>query len=50
MALNVSPDEIQRIRSILVDTNGEIAARFRCIFTLKAIGGSEAIDALAEGE
>ncbi|KAL6051594.1 Deoxyhypusine hydroxylase [Balamuthia mandrillaris] len=46
--LNVTPEEITKIKEMLMDTSLPVAPRFRAVFTLRNIGGELAIDALAE--
>lgn len=40
---------IPKIKQVLLDRNSSIAQRFRSIFTLKNLGGPEAIEALSAG-
>lgn len=48
-AVQVTPEQIRKMGDILTDTKQPISKRFRMIFTLRNIGGKEAIDALVPG-
>lgn len=47
--ISANSRSIEELQKTLIDPNVDIAERFRCIFTLKAIHGNEAIDALSQG-
>jgi len=44
----VTEEKLQEIRSTILDTSLGMPKRFRCVFTLRNIGGSRAIDILVE--
>ena len=46
--LQVSPEELKVIRETLLDRSLTMAQRYRSVFTLRNIGGDEAISILAE--
>jgi hypothetical protein len=46
--LQVSPEELKVIRETLLDRSLTMAQRYRSVFTLRNIGGNEAISILAE--
>ena len=45
----VTTTEVQNVGQILNDTNRPLKERFRALFTLKNLGGKEAIDEMAKG-
>eukprot|EP01114_Cavostelium_apophysatum_P015609 TRINITY_DN4286_c0_g1_i1.p1 TRINITY_DN4286_c0_g1~~TRINITY_DN4286_c0_g1_i1.p1 ORF type:complete len:306 (-),score=44.08 TRINITY_DN4286_c0_g1_i1:9-926(-) len=49
MAQIANSQQVAQLRSVLTDKSLPMAKRFRTIFTLKNIGGTDAIDALVSG-
>lgn len=48
MALKVDDKQLEAIGNLLNDKNRPLKERFRALFTLKTLGGSVAIDAIAK--
>jgi hypothetical protein len=47
--MQVSPDQLAKLEQTLLSQQEPLHNRFRALFTLKAVGGSEAIRIVAEG-
>lgn len=47
-AINTSDNQIDQLRNTLVNKHEQLEKRFRCAFTLRAIGSDKAIEALAD--
>jgi hypothetical protein len=45
----VTEEKLQEIRATILDVSLGMPKRFRCVFTLRNIGGPRAIDILVEG-
>jgi hypothetical protein len=45
----ISIETISKLREVLLDVQAPLAKRFRCLFTLKNIGGKDAVEALTSG-
>ncbi len=43
-------DDINKLRETLIDENVPLFERYRAMFTLRNIGGKEAVLAIAQGE
>lgn len=52
MSVQVTPEQMAALRATLLNTSGktELHERFRALFMLKAVGGDEVINIIAEGE
>lgn len=52
MSVQVTPEQMAALRATLLKTSGktELHERFRALFMLKAVGGDEVIQIIAEGE
>lgn len=52
MSVQVTPEQMAALRATLLNTSGktELHERFRALFMLKAVGGDEVIQIIAEGE
>ena len=52
MAVNVSSENIQLLRAILLNTSGKtpLHERFRALFMLKALGNDRVVKIISEGE
>ena len=46
----VTEEKLEKIRQNILNVSLGMPKRFRCIFTLRNIGGSKAIDILVEGK
>lgn len=47
--MEITEEQFQLMKNILLNTSIELPKRYRCIFTLKNIGGKSSIDTLVEG-
>lgn len=52
MSVTVTPEQLDILRATLLNTSGatKLHERFRALFMLKAVGGQQVIDIIAEGE